>query len=108
MNRRWFFSQFFRDATGNRVPVCAAYGGQWFCPRWPAVEDGWALVFMLSAPQQIEAAGFDPRVLVCSGVGSVPQAVADTYSSMGATASMTLEALLTRLAQTEPLFLTQG
>lgn len=108
MNKRYLLTQFFVDATGHRVPVCSAYGARWFCPRCPSSPDGWALVLIDCLPQQIEAAKLDPRVCVIPEIGAIPQSVVAAYSAMGAKAGMGIQDLLAKLAEVEPLFLSQG
>lgn len=108
MTSRYFLSQFFHDdAINMTVPICTAYGGQWLCPTMPAAEDGWAIVLMLCAPQQIEAARQDPRVLVLPltiDPSPLPQQVTDVYASWGATTGMSLGVLLAKLTDAEPAF----
>lgn len=108
MQSHWFLSQFYLDAALSiRVPVCTAYGGKWLCPTGPATDDGWALVQMLSTPMQMEAATADGRVVVCPYLfdpSTVPASVTTAYAEWGATAGMSLGALLAKLSETEPLF----
>jgi hypothetical protein len=108
MQTRWLFSQFYVDDSLHMpVPVCSAYGFRWFCPSFPRDTDGWALVQMLTTPQQIEASKDDPRVLVMPQLYDptpLPQIVTDTYADWGATAGMTAGALIAKLEETEPVF----
>jgi len=108
MQTRWFLSKFYTDATLDMlVPVCTAYGGKWLCPRLPETTDGWAIVLMLTSPQQMEAAKQDSRVTVLPlpfDPSPLPQQVTDTYASWGATTGMSFGALLSKLSETEPIF----
>lgn len=109
MQQRWFFSKFYQDETLNMpVPVCTAYGADWHCPTMPAdINTGWALVYMYCNAHQLDAAAQDPRVLVCPLIFDptpVAQSIIDTYADWGATAGMSLGALLAKLAETEPIF----
>lgn len=108
MDAHWFFSQVYTDPDLNMtVPVCNAYGGQYFCPTYPSTPTGWALVQMLANAHQLEAAKQDQRVLVLPitmDPTPLPQQVTDNYASWGATTGMSLAALLCKLAETEPVF----
>lgn len=104
-------SKFFRDENENLVPVASAYGGRYSYPRSPATDDGWALVFMLTSPQQIAAARQDPRVVVCPLAfdnSAAPDEVISTYASWGVTAEMSMGSVLARLSETEPIFAQVG
>ena len=89
MDAHWFFSQVYTDPDLNMtVPVCNAYGGQYFCPTYPSTPTGWALVQMLANAHQLEAAKQDQRVLVLPitmDPTPLPQQVTDNYASWGAT-----------------------
>ena len=109
MEARWFLSQFYEDTViQSPVPVCSGYGMQWFCPTMPAdLASGWALVQMLADSHQIAAAGQDPRIVVCPLLfdpSPLPEAVINAYTSWGATAGMSLAALLAKLHAAEPVF----
>ena len=104
--RYWVLSKFFRD--GDRLlPVAGAYGAYLCCPLYPATDDGWALVELLSDPQRMEAAGQDSRIVVCPAEAD-PQPVAETvitaYADRGATSGLSMAALLAVLAAGEPRF----
>ncbi len=105
---RWMLTQFFRDSTGlHLIPICSAYGNHWRCPMYPATDDGWALVEIVSAPNQLEAAKADPRVLVCPLLfdpSAVPQPVVDAYAAHGAAAGMSMGLLLSTLNEVEPIY----
>jgi len=109
MNPRWFLSQFYTDSAMNNmvIPICTAYGTEWFYPTAPVTANGWALVSMLCNAHQIDAAAQDSRVLVLPQLydpSALPAAVITAYSSWGATTGMSLAQLLVQLAKTEPLF----
>ena len=109
MTQRWFLSQFFQDPELKMdLPVCSAYGGDWFCPLHPAdLSDGWALVLMYCNPHHLEAAAEDSRVVVCPVVfdpSPVPEKVIETYASWGAAAGMSMGTLLAKLSETVPAF----
>jgi hypothetical protein len=103
-------SQFFEDESSHApIPVCTAYGGQWFVPTYPAdIESGWALVKMRTTPHQIDAARQDDRVIVCPlevDPRPVDQRITDAYSSWpGVESGMSMGALLATLADKEPVF----
>ena len=107
MQSRWFLSKFYADTALNmQVPVCSAYGAHYHCPLHPAA-DGWGLVLMATDTHRQEAAAQDPQVLVLGtpyDPSPLPLQVTDAYQSMGATAGMSLGALLSRLAVAEPRF----
>lgn len=108
MQCRWFLTEFYQDEDLNIiVPVCSAYGGRYLCPTHPDTPDGWALVQMLCDAHQLEAAAQDPRVIVLPltfDPSPLPQQVTDNYTTWGATAGMSLGALLAKLAVAEPTF----
>lgn len=104
---RWLLTQFFRGTDGLLKPVCSAYGARWFCPSYPATDDGWALTLMMTSPDQVEAAKLDPRVIVCGNndFSAIPGEVAAAYKDQGAVAGMKMGELRSVLADTEPLYL---
>jgi hypothetical protein len=108
--KRWFLSQFYiDDSLQIPVPVCTAYGGEWFSPTFPAdLESGWALVRMYTTPHQIDAAKQDDRVIVCpaeSDPRPLDQRIIDAYSSWpGIESGLSMGALLATLADKEPVF----
>lgn len=107
MQTRWMLSQFYRNAANVLIPVASDYGGNWLCPTNPSTDAGWALVLINIDPHQIDAAGQDTRIVVCPLVfdpSAVPAAVTTAYASWGATAGMSMGALLAKLAETEPIF----
>jgi hypothetical protein len=111
MQARWILSQFYRDSANQLIPVASDYGANWLCPTNPATDTGWALVLINIDPHQVDAAGGDARVVVCPLVfdpSAVASAVIDAYSSWGATAGMSMGALLAKLASVEPIFGTQA
>jgi hypothetical protein len=69
---------------------------------------GWALVLMSASAHQIDAAKQDSaRVIVCPRIHSntaLDPAIIAAYASCGATAGMTLRALLDLLIGVEPAF----
>ena len=90
-----------------KFPVCASYGGQWWCPQMPTTDDGWALVLMLCTPLQVQAGKQDPRVQAMPQLFDptpVAKQVTDTYAHLGATAGMSMGALIATLADAEPAF----
>ena len=111
MQTRWLLSKFYRNSANILIPVAADYGSNWLCPTSPPTDDGSALVLIHIDPQQVDAAGEDARLVVCPLVfdpAAVPTAVTDVYASWGATAGMSMGALLAKLAATEPIFGTQS
>lgn len=93
------------------VPVAPGYGANWFCPTNPATEDGWALVLISIDPHTIEAAAGDVRLVACPLVfdpAPVPAAVVAAYTASGATAEISMGALLAKLAESEPIFGSQS
>lgn len=109
MKQRWFFTQFFKDPELNfTMPVCAAYGGDWVCPLYPAdTATGWALVLMWTSGAQTEAARQDSRVVVCPlafDPSPVPKAITDAYAGQGAAEGMSMGALLAALSEWMPAF----
>jgi len=102
----WMLSKFYRVLESSQLqPVCTAYGSRWLCPRWPATDDGWALVHLLCGAHQLDAAKYDPRIVVCpAGSMPAPTEAITAYSSMGAIPGMSMDALLSKLSETEPLF----
>jgi len=74
-------------------------------PTAPAAPGGWCLVFMLTSPQQMDAAGKDPRVQVYrSSFATITPETVTTYAEQGATAGMSLGELLDALSGVEPNF----
>ena len=108
MQVRWFLSPFFTDEETNQlIPVCAAYGARYICPRHPDPPSGVALVQMLCDVHQVEAAQLDSRLVLLpelQDLTPVPQQVIDAYSSWGAVAEMTLAQLLSMLSKQELAF----
>ena len=97
-------SQFYIDPdNGWTWPVCAAYSNGHVCPSNPATTDGWALVRVNPAPQQLEAAAQDPRVKPYRTLWDpiTPETVT-AYQGKGATAGMMLGQLIQLLAQSDP------
>jgi len=112
MHQVWMLSQFYTDPIhsanlGVDLPVCLAYGENFHCCGHPETADGWALVHIWSAQQQIEAARQDPRVIVCGKDYDTPPAkVLEVYKDWLTpnTAYMFMGQLIARLAQIEPTF----
>ena len=107
MQHRWILSQFYITAAGQTVPVAADYGAHWLCPTYSGTPDAWALVLIRIGPHQVDAARSDPRLVVCPLVfdpSPVPEAITEAYASWGATAGMSMGALLATLAAAEPIF----
>lgn len=105
------YSQFYRDAVNNLIPVAADYGSNWLCPLYPMADTGWGLVLINIDSHQVEAASQDSRLVVCPLVfdpSPVPAAVITNYANMGATSGMSMGALLAKLATSEPVFGTQS
>jgi hypothetical protein len=105
MQSRWMFSQFVHDEQiGMMAPVAAAYGNGWHCPEFPA-EGGSALCQVLCSTHQIAAAKEDPRIVVCPLLYDptpVNSAIIAAYAGQGATAGMSMGALIATLAEVEP------
>jgi hypothetical protein len=102
-------SQVVRDENGTITPACSAYCAWWLCPEYPSTEDGWALVLVQCFPMQVEAAKQDPRIVLCPLLFDpqpIPAQVAEAYADKGATPTMSMGALISMLAETEPLFAT--
>src|ERR1700731_1920619 len=105
MMQKWMLSQCFVKSDGVTEPVCTAYGMRFLMPTAPAAPGGWCLVFMLTSPQQMDAAGKDPRVQVYrSSFATITPETVTTYAEQGATAGMSLGELLDALSGVEPNF----
>jgi hypothetical protein len=108
MDSRWMFSVFNTDPLINMMaPVASAYGNGWQCPVFPTTEGGWALVQVLCDSNQIAAAAQDNRVIVCPLLydpSPLPQTITDAYAAQGATPGMSIGALISKLASTEPVY----
>ena len=102
------YSQFFYDDLINMMaPVASAYGNGWYCASSPLSDGGSALCQVLCNGNQIAAAKLDPRVIVCPTMYDptpVDPTVIAAYASMGATAGMSMGALIATLAEVEPIF----
>ncbi len=109
MLTKWLLTKFFRGTDGVLKPACSGYGARWFCPSYPATDDGWALVQMMTSNEQMEAAKLDPRVVLCghNDFSLIPAEVAEAYASLGATPGMKMGELRSVLADTEPLYLAE-
>jgi hypothetical protein len=106
MSLRWILSSVYINDQGCVIPVAADYASQWVCPRFPTGTES-VLVRIDTEPQQLAAAAQDTRLTVCPPLGSLPapDAVIAAYTSWGATAGMTMDALIYKLSETEPMFL---
>ncbi|MGD0520933.1 MAG: hypothetical protein ABSA48_06730 [Terracidiphilus sp.] len=105
MQARWIFTPFYTDELiGMMAPVAAAYGVGWHCANFPATEGGSALCQILCNTHQIAAAKQNPRIIVCSLLidpAPVDQIIIAAYGGQGATAGMSMGALIATLAETE-------
>jgi hypothetical protein len=105
--RRWILSNTYINDQAVRIPVAADYADEWIAPRHPAEADGVSLVRVSMTSSHLGAAAQDSRVTICPALGSLPAPVAviTAYASWGATAGMTMDALISKLAETEPAYL---
>lgn len=106
MQSRWMFTPCYTDdAIGMMAPVASAYGSGWHCPAFPTTEGGSALCQITCNTHQIAAAKQDPRVIVCPLLYDptpVNPAIIAAYAGQGATAEMSMGALIAALAEVEP------
>lgn len=107
MRPRWVLSKCFRDADNNLIPVVAGYGHRYRVPMHPATDDGWALVEIWLATQQVDAAKQDDRIILCPHLfdpSPLPDEVIAAYEPYGAKAGMSMGALLSALSDIEPIY----
>jgi hypothetical protein len=104
MQNVWMFSDFETHSNGSPYPTCSAYATGWQVPMWPVAGGG--LSYCACTPHQLEAAAQDDEVVVISGYRApLPAAITDAYAAQGATAGMSLAALLILLGAIEPIYL---
>lgn len=112
MRRVWFLTQFYDcQVHGWQWPVCTAYGANHHAPLHPPSNDGWALVWIWTTHQQIQASKRDPRVIYCGAMASRPPAkVLEVYKDWldPAETYTRMDQLLELLAEHEPNFLNEG
>ena len=72
--------------------------------------NGWYLCLCDAQVIQFQAMKMDPRIIICPlafDPAPIPDAVYPVYKDHGATATMSMGALLAMLAETEPLYAQQ-
>ena len=105
MHNIWMLSP-VTSASYGTYPTCSAYTTGWQMPMYPSDATGQGLAYCQCTDEQIAAAKVDPDITVLPLYqAALPAAVITAYTTHGATAGMSLAALLKLLGAIEPRFI---